>query len=761
MGFENAFTKLPLKKAEIDVAPAGSKEAVDTELSWQNTRRTPGDTENVRAQMDNLFGQHNVVSFVQNPESGTPAKVIDEQALHDAVRALMERSRTRNEKRPRAEAISLLPTVIGDEPVLTREQIAHGDWQPKQFFYLPANTDAATDSVAIKNSPSFHHFVTDYVFDAEKFAYPTTNQSREDISGLEAKSAALMFHPTFGDGFRNEKNRLYVRDPNTREYKLFSGNFLREYGISPKRFEYINQGITKTPENARGLREGVTEELPNLVRKKLIRPVEDFKQMTFGRANIADQRVERAGVLPSGERMFRGVKHYIGKQFIDKPVRIVEISPTLGAVIDVSNGSERVTHTFNIIPRERAKAAKSNMFLAGAPLTQTRPFSAESIAFPRRNDETLEQYHDRTEKTDRGLAHLLLEVIPKHPELSEMLRGKPEYEIASLAQAAYLLERDKQSEKFDSFVAKYGVDGARTFLVAANEDVLRDKVFEFADQVPEVDARAVFSAYGRVIDGVDKLDVYLRQQFGSEGGDAVNAITARILNRAANVLSTAHAVQRDPKLLGDLVASVDAETKLFLDSCRELKQRNELSLENIQGAELEIMTGTDMRRRAEEAAEIQNVQRDRYALKYAKYPGLQEELNVSLAEALRNPDTHFYLYKLHDKLVGWVRFDYLYKTNEQGGDRTLEKKHFASVMVRPQFAGGRLGEALIDASVEAERADDVAIEAECDPDSPELRRYLAAGFQIRQARVDDHGVPTVDIELSPSSVEFERASEAA
>ena len=326
------------------------------------------------------------------------------------------------------------------------------------------------------------------------------------MSALEAKTAALLFHPDYGDAFRNEKNRLIIRNPDTREYTQFTGKFFHRHGITYKRFAHTENARAKdSPAQMFNIREGIAANLPNLVEKGLVRPVEDFKQMTYGRVHVSDQRVERAGVTPSGDRHIRGVKHYIGKQFIGKSVRIVDISPTLGAVVDMSAGGERVTHTFNIIPREQAKAGAANMYLAGAPLTQTRPFSAEAVALPRRSDESLEQYRDRIEKTDRGLAHLLLHVVPKYPALSKMLRDKPTYELASIAQAAYLLERDKQAKRFGEFVQAYGELGARTFLVTGNNDELREKVFEFSRSSSQEHVQKVFRAYGHLIDSIDRF----------------------------------------------------------------------------------------------------------------------------------------------------------------------------------------------------------------------------------------------------------------
>ena len=636
---------------------------------------------------------HGVFSSIRDPKTGDTIAVIDEDALHSAVESLFAKDRKWGKKIPKADVLAALPQLIGHKPLITRLQSERGDLSPKPFFYVPESADAATDATAIKNA-SFQHFITDFTpFLRGPAEYPVKRLDEGIVTELEAKTAAIVFHPQYGDGFRNEEGKLFVRDKATREYVPFSGDFLKSHGVYSREFrEPLGYRARNAEVKPRSLREGVAAELPHLVRKGLIRPVDDFKQMTYGRTNVADQRVERIRVSSAGSRMIRGVIHQIGKQFVGKPVRIVDISPTIGAVIDTSNGQERVTHTFNIISREHAKAAKSNMFLAGAPLTQTRPFSAETIALPRRADESLEQYHDRTEKTDRGLAHLLLKVIPKHPELANMLRDKPTYEIASIAQAAYLLERNHQTDRFDEFVSEHGEAGARTFLVTANNDQLREKTFAFAQSQPKEKSEKVFIACGRLIDTIDTIDAYLREHFGTSSKEAVNEVSTKRLKHVEEILSLAY---NNPDKLLVTIENANAENVLFLDMYRAIKAENPaFKLEDAPAVQSDIKSGNEILADPELLESINKI----YTENWTSSPEAGAELLRRLYESFSNPQMKFYVLS-HE--VGGKRLPmaFMSATERENSiyigalnvDRTLVGVHPGRALIEKVSEMGRAG----------------------------------------------------------------------
>lgn len=669
-------------------------------------------TENIA----NVLTAHAVFSIVSNPKTGVEMKVVDPVALRAAIKSIFERAQLLRTPNYKQKLFTALPYALGHDPVLTRSQVEAGDFSEKPFFYIPESVDAATEMLSIKNA-EFHAFVNDFVplVRGEAPTYPTHDAgAAESISALEVKAAALIFNPRYGDGFRDERGQLFMRSHLDRKYVRFSGDVLKSYGVRNGEFRFPEGSrIANTPERPRSVREGVAAELPHLVEKGLIRPVEDFKQITYGSGIATGQRIDRAGVDPSGARMFRGVKHYIGKQFYGKPVRIVEISPGIGAVVDKSGGAERVTHTFSIVPREFAKQDISGMYLANAPITQTRPFSAESIALPRRNDESLEQYRDRTEKTDRGLAHLLLHVFSQYPELSKMLRDKPSYEQASIAQAAYLLERDNQTGRFDEFIQEHGALGARTFLVTANNEQLLEKTFAFAQSASKGQSEKVFTACSKLIDTIDTLYTYLREQFGTASSKAISEISTTRLKRVESTLSSAY---DNPEQLLARIENANTENAFFLDAYRAVKSENPgLKLEEIPAIGLDIMGGVELLENAVLLESVEKIYRENWSPERGFAPGDADAMIARFRAALADPATKFYLLS--------------HQPNDQRNPiafmLTTENKdsvYVGALNVDKEFVGARPGRVLLD-KVYAMGKAGKTVEAIAVPDT--ARAYLA------------------------------------
>jgi predicted GNAT family N-acyltransferase len=687
-----------------------------------------------------------VFSKVSNDALGRESTVVDTDALKRVIKELSARYVSSGRvAAPVSALFRALPSAMGAMQVLTKAQLERKDFTEKPLLYIPETPDAATDAVSIKNA-DFHHFVDDFadVQHRDQQPYPTADGGEGAISTKETRTAAIIFHPDFGDGFRNEKGTLFVRDKMTRKYRPFSGDFLKSYGVKAHDFYQPVDGRTKNSDSPqRSLRDVVIEDFPHLVEKGLIQPVRDLREQTHGRLNAKNQRIEKVGVSSSGSRMMRGVVHYIGKQFAGHDVRIIEISPTIGAVVDVSTGVQRISHTFNIVSRDQAKEGSNGFYLAGAGITRPRPFSAKTIALPRKADETKEKYLDRIEMTDRGLAHMLLKVFPKHPQLANMLRDRPLYEQTAIAETSYTLARSKQEAQFDHFVNKYGIDGARTFLVTAQNEVFQTQVFELEEDIDPEQLKNVFAAYGRVIDDIENLDRYLQSQFGEKGVKAIQDVTGKILKRASNVLLSAHLYRNNPEKLRALIEEVSTGTRLFTDACRTLHDRGELNPSEIAGSEFMVLPSGAL---GDLGLKMRDIQSQRYGpngSKYnEKYPELYSALNESLKKKIENPEekTHFYVYKKDGELVGFFRLD-----DQVDSRSVVVSKHLASVMGDTRFAGGKIMETLLEQTIASQN---VPIVAECDRDGAIAQRYFAMGF-VKTGEKEELGLPIYSIQLIP------------
>ena len=215
----------------------------------------------------------------------------------------------------------------------------------------------------------------------------------------------------------------------------------------------------------------------------------------------------------------------------------------------------------------------------------------------------------------------------------------------------------------------------------------------------------------------------------------METIVEKQLTRARGLLSRAHDFKDSPEQLLGLVESVRADTQLFLDSCKTLRQQGSLSLETVQGTALEIVPGNTIGE--EDARAMRDIQEKYYASKYPE--NLMQELRVGLERALTSPDTRFYLYRKNGEILTFVRFDDLSASNDSG-------KHMGSFMTNPVYEGGALGQALLEIALKKETTSG-PLYAECDPSLVPF--YEKFGFTLLRAYKDDHGVDTCDIVLDP------------
>lgn len=682
----------------------------------------------------------NVFSTIENPTTGGVSQVVDTGKLRALVGGLVDKGARYGGVRShlRENLMHLLPEVLGSDPVLTHEQVARSEFVERPLFYVPETVEAVATTANIKNA-RFHYLLDDVVelVRNDRPSYPTKNVVEgQNMSALEARTAVVIFHPNYGNGYRDEHGRLLVQSRETGQYVPFSGAFLESWGIVKERF--LGETATRSQSGQkefRSMREGAAVELPHLVANGLIVPFTDFRQTTLGSTRAEGARAERAGVSPSGARMIRGVLHYIGKQFRDKPTRILEVSPTVGAVVDVAGGRERVTHIFNIVSRAEAKQGKSNMFLAGASLTNPRSFSAETIALPQRSNENREQYLARLEATDKGLAHLLLHVFPEHPALANMLRDKPLYEQAAIAQAAYLLERDHQQQQFDSFVDTFGEAGVRTFLVTANNDQLRAQVLTFSRSVSHEDATSVFERYADLISSVEDVGEYLQREFGHQNDTAIHAITERMLQRGERVLSDAYTRKSDPASIAAVIESISVENAIFVESFRALKEREPLSLQDVASLDISRVEASPGAFSDQDVSQMKTIVQVNYAHESEAF---REAVLASMVNALNRKGTDFHTLRFKGQIIGFNRFD----TMENAPDGR-HRRYFGSFNVDQSFAGGKLGEAMIEQTVLKE-AEESVIEADCNPRTPITSKYIESGFNATSI-ADFAGVPSFHI----------------
>ncbi|GEM_PF-4992621 len=306
----------------------------------------------------------------------------------------------------------------------------------------------------------------------------------------------------------------------------------------------------------------------------------------------------------------------------------------------------------------------------------------------------------------------------------------------------FLREKDMRSAAtLRTFSNRFGASGLRTLLVTANDERLREDVFQFAKSMDKKLVDRLFAGYAKLVEGIDQMEGYLRDEFGDKSTAAINEIIELRLKRAREVLFLASGEAKfSPQSFSSFIDFVEeyAEKNIFLNTCKLLRQKGLLSLEDIKDTSLETSVGDHIA--AHDAEEILHIQQSRYDKKYPDE--LQVELGASLQDALKSPYSNFYLYRKNGEILTYVRFDQLAASNDG------EKKHMASFMTNPKFEGGALGQAMLELALEKE-LEKGAVYAECDPSLVPF--YEKFGFRLLRSYKDDYGVETCDIVLEPAS----------
>jgi len=185
-------------------------------------------------------------------------------------------------------------------------------------------------------------------------------------------------------------------------------------------------------------------------------------------------------------------------------------------------------------------------------------------------------------------------------------------------------------------------------------------------------------------------------------------------------------------------------TPLLLDATRALwKTGVKDYLGEIRGGAMELRSGDIS---SEDKQTIMESQEAQYS---GKYPlGEMEELRESLAGAFENTDSRFYLYRKDGEIVTSARFE----------NRADGNVYMGSFITSPKYAGGAMGQALLEVALQKELAAG-PIHGVCDPSLVPF--YERFGFRLaRGPYKDGHGVDTCDIVLeSQDASSFAEAAE--
>ena len=266
------------------------------------------------------------------------------------------------------------------------------------------------------------------------------------------------------------------------------------------------------------------------------------------------------------------------------------------------------------------------------------------------------------------------------------------------------------------FMRTFGVNGARAFLsLEHGGQEMGAKILAIGERYADDGvAQRIFAKYTELVDAANSVEDYLREQFGAAAtSETVHSIQEALLQDGKDILVACADQKERPEDALDLLQRTDAAIVLFKRAVRAVREADptQFSLKEIAHIDVHITSGTQVS--PEDAVKMQAIYRENYE----KYPmTFKDKLLTTLDERLRNPESRFYIVrdKRTDAIIAFDTF-----TPQEDGT-----VYFGNFNVNPQYQHSRIGEAVMDLSLEKE-AQNATIVAHGIPDAAITRKYIA------------------------------------
>ena len=462
--------------------------------------------------------------------------------------------------------------LFSDKRVISKKDWEKGVRVPKFLFYNPQSKEDF-DIKKIKKEDSF--YLAPFEYSKRSLDQPIPFN---DIGAtlLEASFACLIYHPRFGDGYRDKEGRIFVRDKKTRKYKRLSHTFFVDYQFKGGNPTIYGDSIDHP-------QAFVKRKLPFLIEMGLISPL-DFS-VHYSSQTAKRERIEKRAMSPKGIVRINNVKHYLGrelaKELRKRKISIIQLDESLGGVVEENlKGEKRLIYVFNIVsPSKDLKQFKDGAYWAGKEKTCPRPYNLKE-KFPRRADESLSDYQKRIE----GLENFdfLLQFSQKLLEQTGVQFFRLPFEYQKIL--AYGFKKLKEKEdKVIELVKKYKIPGLMAFLSMEYGAEYGEKVLKMAETLPTVELKEIFNEYLRIIDtasGFEKIfreSLYLNKSNLSQEIKKRFAIDIReaILRRAKDLLICPYLIITEKKEtdigIQDIMLALKGLRK-FLEIMRDFKK---------------------------------------------------------------------------------------------------------------------------------------------------------------------------------------------
>jgi hypothetical protein len=310
------------------------------------------------------FHIHGFLEYSESEEQGSVrALVFDTQKLKDELRWSDIRddigplANDRGRRRVRVETLADFSEKIGQVYSVDNPK------QAKYLYYVPKGDSYDPEQIKLNECHLGLWEGLGYFTSADVF----TSEGVKEIS-QETVVSALVYHPNWGNGFRDEHGVLQVIYPDGSMGGV-TGQFFRDWGFGGGMGESLNK-IYNSP------REYTRDNCPTLVERGILTP-NDFRGHSGEGGYFEFGRTNEIAPGKSGRVMIDGVLYILGSEYVEESYKVAKVSSEYACVVKTTKrGTGQhldIVRVFELLSKEekaRIKETKNFPFVSQRELIE-------------------------------------------------------------------------------------------------------------------------------------------------------------------------------------------------------------------------------------------------------------------------------------------------------------------------------------------------------------------------------------------------------
>lgn len=244
-----------------------------------------------------------------------------------------------------------------------------------------------------------------------------------------------------------------------------------------------------------------------------------------------------------------------------------------------------------------------------------------------------------------------------------------------------------------------------------------EKILAIADRYDPQTADIIFEKYATVVETAQHTEERVRALLNNPEQASTASVAQNLLLRAQKTMAAfADHHEWDARAVQAKLDSFNAELFLFADTFREMRGADiDFSLETVRDTRILLLGGNEL------SDELFTQMQSLYEQNYLSAPKpFQQLLQRKLFARKDDPNTRFYIVTHKNRVIGFNTFTDIFDKSDPSH---IVERSFASFNIDPTLAQSKIGDALMQASLDKEY-EKGPVSADCIPDAPITQTYL-------------------------------------